>query len=104
MFGNSTLKRKVARLEKQLADTKLQEHIAVRKYMQLLQDYNALVGRINRLGGEEFLRKARIPGAHAPNGQFSKAEIKSLISLCHPDKHQGKDSAVRITQKLLRMK
>ena len=35
---------------------------------------------------------------------FSEEEIKVLIRLCHPDKHQGKQSAVSITQKLLGMR
>ncbi len=35
---------------------------------------------------------------------FSEEEIKALIRLCHPDKHQGKQSAVSITQKLLGMR
>lgn len=37
-------------------------------------------------------------------GQFTDSEIKSLISLCHPDKHNGKASATNITQKLLKMR
>lgn len=36
--------------------------------------------------------------------QFSKAEIKSLISLCHPDKHNGKVSANTMTAKLVEMR
>lgn len=35
---------------------------------------------------------------------FSATELKTLINLCHPDKHQGKQSAVSITQKLLGMR
>ena len=35
---------------------------------------------------------------------FSEEEIKVLIRLCHPDRHQGKQSAVSITQKLLGMR
>lgn len=31
-------------------------------------------------------------------------DIRSLLLLCHPDKHGGKDSATRITQKLLAMR
>lgn len=36
--------------------------------------------------------------------QFSKEEIKILINLCHPDKHDGKKSAQEITAKLLNIK
>lgn len=35
---------------------------------------------------------------------FTSDEIKSLISLCHPDKHAGKDSAHRMTQRLLELR
>lgn len=36
--------------------------------------------------------------------QFTPEEIKTLITLCHPDKHGGKESAQRITQKLLSLR
>lgn len=36
--------------------------------------------------------------------QFNTAEIKTLLSLCHPDRHGGKESAKRITQKLLELR
>ena len=36
--------------------------------------------------------------------EFSDAEIKSLISLCHPDKHGGREVANEITKKLLAIK
>lgn len=36
--------------------------------------------------------------------QFSKDEIKALVSLCHPDKHNGKESAKNMTAKLLDIK
>lgn len=35
---------------------------------------------------------------------FTKDEIRTLIQLCHPDKHGGKESAVTITQKLLKLR
>lgn len=35
---------------------------------------------------------------------FTPDEIKTLITLCHPDKHGGKDSAHRMTQKLLQLR
>lgn len=47
------------------------------------------------LDGHENKRSERV---------FSEEEIKTLIRLCHPDKHQGKQSAVSITQKLLGMR
>jgi hypothetical protein len=40
----------------------------------------------------------------ACNEQFSQDEIRSLLMLVHPDKHDGKESAKVMTQKLLRMR
>lgn len=38
------------------------------------------------------------------NHQFTLDEISSLVVLCHPDKHDGKASAVTMTQKLLKLR
>ena len=35
---------------------------------------------------------------------LTKKEIKSLISLCHPDKHQGSSLSTKMTSKLLDMR
>jgi exonuclease VII small subunit len=35
---------------------------------------------------------------------FSQDEIKTLISLCHPDKHNNSDRANLITQRLLELR
>lgn len=69
----------------------------VNELAALRQKWNALVGRINKLGGESFL-KAPKPA------QFTKEEIQKLILLCHPDKHDGKPMANEMTAKLLTMK
>ena len=37
-------------------------------------------------------------------GPFDKEEINELIHLCHPDKHNGKPLAQKLTQKLLRLR
>lgn len=63
---------------------------------QLTLQWNNLVKRINDKGGEEFLESK-------PAG-FSDSELKQLLSLCHPDKHDGKESAIKLTQKLLKMR
>lgn len=47
------------------------------------------------LDGHENKRSERV---------FSEEEIKTLIRLCHPDKHQGRAAAVSMTQKLLRIR
>lgn len=59
--------------------------------------WNDLVEVINRKGGQAFLDQM-------PKPQFTESELKTLLQLCHPDKHGGKDSAVRITQKLLELR
>jgi hypothetical protein len=61
------------------------------KYEQLLAQWNSLIREINSKGGEEFLNSTP---------QFTDDELKQLIMLCHPDKHDGKRSAVEMTQKL----
>lgn len=48
---------------------------------------------INRLEAE--LSKER-----AKSGQFNQDELRSLVQLVHPDKHGGKEVAVRMTQKI----
>lgn len=67
------------------------------RYHLLLAKWNALIERINRKGGEEFLS-----GEGAP--RLSREDIKRLLSLCHPDKHDGKPLAVEMTQKLLKLR
>jgi hypothetical protein len=64
------------------------------RYAALQEEWNALVTRINARGGESFLR-----GQSSPP-QFSKEELRQLISLCHPDKHGGSERASYLTAKL----
>lgn len=54
------------------------------KYNELLKEWNCLVKDINEKGGRRFLN------GESYNSQFSDEEIKTLITLCHPDKHQQK--------------
>jgi len=68
-------------------------------FSDIMNKYNLLVMRINKLGGEDFLRGAKIP-ENTPQ-IFSREEIKRLILLCHPDKHGGKEMSHEITKKLL---
>lgn len=69
---------------------------AVLKYEILIDKWNNLVERINRKGGEKFL--------NSEPAQFTPGEIKTLIKLCHPDKHGGSEDAKDITVKLLKMR
>lgn len=69
------------------------------QHNQRLREYNALVQRINDLGGEAFLKHAKIPNSDVSG--FSEEDIRSMIYLCHPDKHNNSSSATRITQMLI---
>lgn len=69
------------------------------RHNKVLDDYNALVRRINKLGGEAFLKKAKIPNNDISG--FSEEDIRSMIYLCHPDKHNSSSASTRITQMLI---
>lgn len=85
------------------------------KYKDLIDDRNyvrsKLISKTNRLdellqivnrkGGQKFLDHATI---HPPVIGLSQCDIKTLIFLTHPDKHNGKESANRMTQLLLSMR
>ena len=66
----------------------------------LTKEWNDIVDLINSKGGQNFLDNAVLN----PKPQFSQEEIRKLISLCHPDKHDGRQIAVEMTQKLLQLK
>lgn len=79
-----------------------------KKYDQLKNDrdywrfsYNELEEKYNKLA------KALSDIGVTNTNQFKHLvtldsdEIKSLISLCHPDRHDGKESSKRMTQKFL---
>jgi len=76
------------RLSRQLLETKMELATTTR-------DWNLLIRRINKKGGEAFLQQGN---------RLTDKEITKLISLCHPDKHGGKKSAVEMTQKLLKLR
>lgn len=94
----STHKTKVQELKAKIRVLDIAHISLTSKHNQLLREWNALVNLINSKGGAEFLNAT-------PNTSgFTRAEIKSLIYLCHPDKHQQKPAAVTMTQKLLSMR
>ncbi|MNO13196.1 hypothetical protein D3C76_28250 [compost metagenome] len=68
------------------------------EFKKLVDQWNELVNTINEKGGQSFL------DGQVSNTQLSQEEIKTLIQLCHPDKHAGKESAKRLTQKLLTLR
>ena len=65
------------------------------RYNNLVDEWNGLVQKINECGGQM---------SNQQNTQFTPDELRTLLSLCHPDKHGGKESATRITQKLIAMR
>jgi hypothetical protein len=73
-----------------IAELEIQCHAMVIKW-------NGLVERINKLGGEDFLQQRQTTG-------LDSEDIKKLILLCHPDKHNNKDIAHEMTQKLLELR
>jgi hypothetical protein len=72
------------------------EH-AWREYQELREKWNRLVGQINAKGGLHFLN-------NPPPAALTKQDVRSLLQLCHPDKHQGRELAQEMTRKLLAMK
>lgn len=91
-FLKRRLKLKNENLEQRILIGTLQRKIA------------SLTGEINILTSHNNRLEHIIAVASKQSGQFTPAEIKTLIQLCHPDKHGGKQSAVHITSKLLKMR
>ncbi len=77
------------------------EHAAtLRAYRCLNDKWNSLVRQVNSKGGERFLVEGKIDGG----SPFTVADINRLLSLCHPDKHDGKRVAIEMTQRLLALR
>lgn len=66
------------------------------KYYKLKVKWNNLVERINEKGGESFL--------DGDSTQFSQDDIRRLLQLCHPDKHNSSTLSLDMTQKLNALK
>jgi hypothetical protein len=71
------------------------------KYNRLRKEWNSLVDRINRLGGEKLFEQS---SQSTQPTQFTDQELKRLIQLCHPDKHNSSQLSVEMTQKLNQMR
>lgn len=91
------------------AFTKAKQDTELRaKYAQLNLDHdnllikwNALARQINARGGMAFLNGRS--NAQHPLAITDK-DIKSMLMLCHPDKHAGSQLAAEITRKLIAMR
>lgn len=67
-----------------------------KKFNDLAHRWNNLVNRINRAGGESIFDRDK--------SQLSESDIKRILQLCHPDRHNNSDLSVEITQKLLKLR
>lgn len=76
-----------------------------RGYADLLAKWNDLVNQINAKGGEDFLRRGKVP-SRVPSrpSQLTLDDVHRLIQLVHPDKHGGKPAATEMTAKLLKLR
>ena len=83
------LKEENAQLKTELDE--LQIDISVQKFF--VSEYRREISRL----------RVEVRRMNTPT-QFNSEEIKSLIRLCHPDKHNNSDTATRMTQKLLGMR
>jgi hypothetical protein len=66
------------------------------KYKMLLSEWNALVSKINKKGGDDFLKHATIGG----ESRFTDDELRSLRALIHPDRHDNKPVSHELTAKV----
>lgn len=104
------LKSKYESLEKRLkeSETKSAELADQVSYLRaekasLAREWNRLVEKINRKGGQSFLDHGVIP-KKSIGTDLSQEDIKRLLQLCHPDKHNGKPLASEMTAKLLSLR
>lgn len=66
------------------------------EYLTLLREWNALVEEVNN--GQ------RVRAVAPRNSTFTPEEIETLVSLCHPDKHNGSERANKMTARLLQLR
>ena len=67
------------------------------KFHKLINEWNDLVDDINRKGGQAFLDS---PGRVMSNTQFTDQDLRRLLQLVHPDKHNNSAMASDMTAKL----
>lgn len=70
------------------------------RFTELQRQYNYVVSRHNDVVDlcEQLHSELK---TQAVSSQFTQQELKSLVRLCHPDKHNGKQIANDLTAKLL---
>jgi hypothetical protein len=100
----NTLKKENVELRKErdryrrMYSAELQDCVrGMKEYNDLTDEYNVLVRKAKRL--QQLCKESELY-----TNPFSKEFLNKLITLCHPNKHDGKRSATEITQKLLEMR
>lgn len=83
---------------------KYRKAVAEREIAELSAAMTQLELRRCKMFGKEFTRRLNNANAELQalrgRSSFSEEELKALLQLVHPDKHGGKESAVRMTQKI----
>jgi phage-related protein len=94
------------KVQLELKQTRITLKLTESAYRKTNDKYSDLVRHINRKGGQDWLDRAVLPESIKKSTveQFTQEEIKRLLLLCHPDKHDGKQMAVELTQKLIKMR
>lgn len=72
------------------------------KYQSLLFHYNELAARYNRLSQLYDLKSESSKKNSVP--MFDDDEMRKLIFLCHPDKHNNSVASQELTKKLLQLR
>ena len=75
--------------QKQIDQHRLSISGRIDKYNKLVDEYNSLLAL--------YKKERNYP-------RLSNVDIKKMITLCHPDKHGGRDTANEITRKLIAMR
>jgi hypothetical protein len=89
-------RKRIQELEAELSIAHNALSTLTRKHAALIKKWNALIIEHNN---GNWVRPSR---QHST--QFSQDDIRRLIQLCHPDKHDSSKTAVEMTQKLLAMR
>ena len=88
-------------------------YTGIKKYKEMEKYYTSTFDLMNQeikkliAENAELKRKKTFPSpplSSLSSYQFSDHEIRQLLSLCHSDKHGGKQMAQEITQKLLKIR
>lgn len=75
--------------------------LAERQYYYCLKtaaEYKKKYDKVLKLAAEQQIHTRPAPP------QFSAEEIKRLVRLCHPDRHNNSEASVKMTQKLMNLR